>query len=1565
MECQTATITFLLTQIKRQERILTEMDKTMNLTEMMTTTELQTLTTIFQLDPTEDTDTDGDGTGDNADTDDDGDGWSDAEEIVEGTDPLDDNSKPIDTDGDGIGNVADTDDDGDELLDINDNFPLNAQQSQTITWDNTTSRNLSGGAFSLGALASSGLALTYTSSNTSIATVNSNGLVTPLAGGAFTITISAPANASHFAASLTTDSITVIDDVTDTDDDGIPDFFDPHPNQQDQTITWDNTTSRNLSGGAFSLGALASSGLALTYTSSDTSIATVNSSGLVTPLAGGAFTITMSAPANADFHEASLTTDSITVIDDVTDTDDDGIPDFFDPHPNQQDQTITWDNTTSRNLSGGAFSLGALASSGLALTYTSSDTSIATVNSSGLVTPLAGGAFTITMSAPANADFHEASLTTDSITVIDDVTDTDDDGIPDFFDPHPNQQDQTITWDNTTSRNLSGGAFSLGALASSGLALTYTSSDTSIATVNSSGLVTPLAGGAFTITMSAPANADFHEASLTTDSITVIDDVTDTDDDGIPDFFDPHPNQQDQTITWDNTTSRNLSGGAFSLGALASSGLALTYTSSDTSIATVNSSGLVTPLAGGAFTITMSAPANADFHEASLTTDSITVIDDVQKVQRITYNGQTSHDLNDGPFSLGAYSYDPSKFTNRETGLTLSYVSNDTSIATVDVNGSITPLRGGTFTITISAPANASYFAASLTTASITVTRNANLSPTVELEMLWVEPGTFTMGAPTSEFGLNKNGETQHQVTLTKGFYLGKLEVTQAQYETVMTGNSDGLSATPSAFSGADRPVEQVSHDDIQIFLSRLNAQQSANIPVGWSYVLPTESQWEYACRAGTTTAYSWGNTLGDANGFGTYNHSAGIWTGPANYNGLMRNQTWDAGFRGAGASANPWGFFDMHGNVEEWTADWFEEHTADAQTDPKGPPGPVGHTSQHGRVTKGGNYGLPNYLVRSGARLIRDPSGISGGIGFRVALVPKQLQTIAWNNNTSHNLSDGPFSLGASTDSGVTLSYTSSDTSIATVNSNGLVTPLAGGAFTITISAPGNADFREASLTTDSITVSVPHPATVVATADHTVTWNTGDQIMIPALNSDGTFYYATLEPNFDNLTSSDAHVAFAIEDAASNPHTQVGPFAAGKVAAPLNISRNNAVLTITQTVNGALPEGKTSIIHVQNGTQTTSGILTGSFSGGAPVPAIDNTRGLGDLVSTISLSANANLSASGVADNSIHQTMLSTQVDYRKLGFEILYKPKQTNSRIQVGVTIGGVEMWSVEDSTTGIETTLNNTLDSGFSSIMGQPTVDIENDWRVLRIVVPGTYDNQYGTGNTGNFVFHIGLSHETESGGGIEIATNRNNCPVLNSHYSVNPTSTNWDLYRSNANFDGQFTHGYYRSADNGLCNKVWFGAMGGSSNYIWDGNYYLGDNGQYDLNGHPYYRHESNNYIIRWSTIHNQFGIYNGSAPRLEPSQDAHQLQTTNATSSSDCVYKLNWEWNTNTYGAQTGTTSVKYSQTSTNATNTTPLSTSIWGKSKDINGNEEIDYSMYIAPVIGNTLLSTEESYGS
>ena len=148
---------------------------------------------------------------------------------------------------------------------------------------------------------------------------------------------------------------------------------------------------------------------------------------------------------------------------------------------------------------------------------------------------------------------------------------------------------------------------------------------------------------------------------------------------------------------------------------------------------------------------------------------------------------------------------------------------------------------------------------------------------------------------------------------------MGKYEVTQAQYEAVMTGNTDGLSATPSNWpNNADRPVEKVSWDDIQKFLTRLNAQEAGNIPAGWAYVLPTEAQWEYACRAGTTTAYSWGDDINSSN---------------ANYNSNI-GQTADVGQY----SANPWGFFDMHGNVWEWTADWYTAYSSGAQTDPEGP---------------------------------------------------------------------------------------------------------------------------------------------------------------------------------------------------------------------------------------------------------------------------------------------------------------------------------------------------------------------------------------------------------------------------------------------------------------------------------------------------------------------------------------------------------------------------------------------------------------------------------------------------
>ena len=241
-----------------------------------------------------------------------------------------------------------------------------------------------------------------------------------------------------------------------------------------------------------------------------------------------------------------------------------------------------------------------------------------------------------------------------------------------------------------------------------------------------------------------------------------------------------------------------------------------------------------------------------------------------------------------------------------------------------------------------------------------------DMNSTVNLEMIWVEPGTFSMGSPETETGRSTN-ETEHEVTLTKGFYLGKYEVTQAQYEAVMTGNtetdSDGnvISATPSDYSGnPDRPVEMISWDDIEVFLSRLNEQQADSLPVGWGYVLPTEAQWEYACRAGTTTAYSWGDS---------------ITTSDANYNNSV-GQTTDVGQY----SANLWGFFDMHGNVYEWTADAWGSYALGAQTDPfnSGAPGSY-------RVYRGGSYNFPGPDLRSASRSTTNPGNRWDRIGFRV----------------------------------------------------------------------------------------------------------------------------------------------------------------------------------------------------------------------------------------------------------------------------------------------------------------------------------------------------------------------------------------------------------------------------------------------------------------------------------------------------------------------------------------------------------------------------------------------------
>jgi len=243
---------------------------------------------------------------------------------------------------------------------------------------------------------------------------------------------------------------------------------------------------------------------------------------------------------------------------------------------------------------------------------------------------------------------------------------------------------------------------------------------------------------------------------------------------------------------------------------------------------------------------------------------------------------------------------------------------------------------------------------------SVAVSVNAGKAFTIQdlgLDMLWVKPGTFEMGSPPQEEDRRDN-ETQHTVTLTEGYWLGKHPVTQSQWEKVMGSN-------PSHFKGVNRPVEEVSWTEVTSFCEKLTKleREAGRLPTGMAYQLPTEAEWEYACRAGTTTAYAFGDSL--------TSDQANIDGGP--------DETTDVGKY----PANPRGFHDMHGNVWEWCADWYEKSTSRAVSDPVGPA--VGSL----RVFRGGSWFNSANFARSAYRYGYEPADSNRILGFRLSLRP------------------------------------------------------------------------------------------------------------------------------------------------------------------------------------------------------------------------------------------------------------------------------------------------------------------------------------------------------------------------------------------------------------------------------------------------------------------------------------------------------------------------------------------------------------------------------------------------
>ena len=253
----------------------------------------------------------------------------------------------------------------------------------------------------------------------------------------------------------------------------------------------------------------------------------------------------------------------------------------------------------------------------------------------------------------------------------------------------------------------------------------------------------------------------------------------------------------------------------------------------------------------------------------------------------------------------------------------------------------------------------------------------ANLTGGTQMDFVWIEEGSFVMGSPIGEEGRNSD-ELQHTVTLSKGFYLGKYEVTQGQWESVMntrpwldenrTQLDDIIFGEMNVISGSNYPAVYVSWQDAQSFINRLNREAGLEL-----YRLPTEAEWEYAARAGTTTRWSFGESQSLLSDYAWY-----------------EDNTWDVGSKHAHPvglkNPNQWGLHDMYGNVWEWCQDKYGYYGQEEKVDPQGPSAGLYHVMRGGSFNYGAqsissaHRGSEQQLLSYGFR-----SSYHGGLGFRL----------------------------------------------------------------------------------------------------------------------------------------------------------------------------------------------------------------------------------------------------------------------------------------------------------------------------------------------------------------------------------------------------------------------------------------------------------------------------------------------------------------------------------------------------------------------------------------------------
>ncbi len=946
--------------------------------------------------------------------------------------------------------------------------------SQTITFSALAAKTFGDANFSLGATASSALGVSYASSNPAVATVSGNS-VTIVGAGSTIITASQAGNTNYNAATNVQQTLTV--------------------NKANQTITFGPLPGKQVGDAAFGLTATASSGLALSYTSSNTAVATISGSTL-TIVGAGSTTITASQAGNTNFNAATNVQQTMTVtnaapamaIQSLTPADNaagvdgsinlsitfnqnvdigsgtisilrsdndalvtslsnfsgaitisgatatfnfpvnlpagtgvyvnissgylrsaaDGSNTFagisdkttWNFTVGKLDQTITFNSLAAKTFGNSNFDLMATTSSGLPITYTSSNTSVATVSGS-TVTIVGAGSTTITASQSGNSTFN-AAINAQQLLIV-------------------NKANQTISFSALGAKTFGDANFVLSATSSSGLGVTYNSSNTSVTSVSGNTVII-LGAGSTTITASQSGNANFNAAANVQQTFTV--------------------SKATQTISFSALTAKTFGDASFTVGASASSGLAVDFTSSNTSIATVSGS-TITLVGAGSTVITASQAGNGNFNAAANVQQTLVVN---KADQTITFSPLAARTFGDASFTLSA---------SASSALTVSYSSNNPSVATVSGN-MVTIVGAGSTTITASQGGNANINSAPIVQQTLTVNKSNQTISFNAIPAKQVGDPAFTLSA-TSSSGLPIIFTSSNtSVATVSGSSVTLVGAGSSTITALQTGNANYNSASAERVLTVSNPTLQNQTITFNTLPAKTFGDAAFAISASASSGLPVTFG-----SSNTSVATVVGNTVTIV--------GAGVATITAQQSG---NSTFNAApVVQQTLTINKAAQSLSFGSLQVKTfgdASFTLSATSSSAL-------PVSFSSSNTAVaTVTGNTVT---IVGAGSTIISASQGGDANYNAATAVnqsltVNKATQTITFGSLVAKNISDPPFSLNATASSGLTVTYTSSNVSVATV-SGSTVTIVGQGATTITASQSGNSNYSAASNVSQTLTVS------------------------------------------------------------------------------------------------------------------------------------------------------------------------------------------------------------------------------------------------------------------------------------------------------------------------------------------------------------------------------------------------------------------------------------------------------------------------------------------------------------